>query len=180
MSSVTSAVNDCNQPHIVWNDRGSIFLSKLVDTLWSKPALQISDTSLHNCINPDIVAENDSTVWVCYQNDGDIYVTRTTVPLGVAGNTNNEYRIAKPFSLKSWPNPARNVVHFSYTLPSKRNSSVSIYDVAGRLVKTLDSSGNQADWNCADLAGRRVASGVYFARLKSGGQETIQRISIIK
>lgn len=181
MSSVTSAVNDCNQPHIVWNDRGSIYLSKLIDTLWSKPAIQISDTSLHNCINPDIVAANDSMVWVCYQNDGDIYVTRTSIPLGVSEKPT--VQIPNPqskISLKSWPNPANNVIHFSYTLPAKRNSSVSIYDIAGRLIRTLDISGNQTDWNCADQSGRRAASGVYFARLKSGGQETIQRISIIK
>ncbi|MCU0607230.1 MAG: hypothetical protein MUF78_07390 [Candidatus Edwardsbacteria bacterium] len=120
------------KPLLAWSDSHSVFLNTYFDTIWSQPPVRISDTSLHNCINPDIVAENDSTVWVCYQNDGDIYVTRTTVPLGVAGNPNTEYRIPKPITLKAWPNPARNVVHFSYTLPAKRNSAVSIYDVAGR------------------------------------------------
>ncbi|MDI6739550.1 MAG: hypothetical protein QME74_04210 [Candidatus Edwardsbacteria bacterium] len=80
-------------PTLAWSDSHSIFLNTYYDTIWSQPPLRISDTALHNCINPDIVAENDSTVWVCYQNDGEIYVTRTSLPLGVAGNPNIEYRI---------------------------------------------------------------------------------------
>ncbi|MRR09569.1 hypothetical protein EG831_05760 [bacterium] len=55
-----------------------------------------------------------------------------------------------------------------------------MYDIAGRLVGTSDISGNQVNWNCADRSGRKVASGVYFTRFTSDGQETIRRISIIK
>jgi hypothetical protein len=169
------------RPTLAWSDSHSIFLNTYYDTMWSRPPVRISDETLANCINPDIVAENDSTVWVCYQNDGDIYVTRTSVPLGVSEKPITQIQNPQPKkSLKSWPNPASNVIHFACTLPVKRNSSVSIYDIAGRLVKNLEIRGDQINWNCADNAGRRVASGVYFARLQSGGQETIQRISIIK
>jgi hypothetical protein len=169
------------RPTVAWSDSHSIFLNAYYDTIWSHPPVRISDTSLHNCINPDIAAENDSTVWVCYQNDGDIYVTRTSVPLGVSEKPPAQIpnRRSK-ISFKSWPNPASNAVHFACTLPNILNSSVSVYDIAGRLVRTLDISGDQVAWNCADNAGYKVSSGVYFARLKSGGQEIIQRISIIK
>ena len=177
----SGAVAPMTHPTLVWSDGNNIYLHTYYDSLWSAPPKRINPVGIDSCINPDIDFDRDSTVWVSYESQGRIYVTRTSVPLGVSEKTTVQIQNPKSkISLKSWPNPARNVVHFSYTLPSKRNSSVSVYDIAGRLVKTLDISGNQADWDCADNAGRKVASGVYFARLKSGGQETIQRISIIK
>jgi hypothetical protein len=119
-----AVITSLSRPTVAWSDSHSVFLNTFYDTAWSHPPVRISDTALHNCINPDIVAENDSTVWVCYQNDGDIYVTRSSVPLGVTGKPNTEYRISRPISLKSWPNPANNVIHFPYSLFDKRNSSV--------------------------------------------------------
>jgi hypothetical protein len=176
----SASITKFGRPTLAWSDSHSVFLNTYYDTIWSHPPVRISDTSLHNCINPDIVAENDSTVWVCYQNDGDIYVTRTTVPLGVTGSANNGERRPRTISLKAWPNPASNVIHFLYNLPNTRNSSVSIYDITGRLVKNIEVKDNQIHWNCADNAGRRVASGVYFARLRSDGLETIRKISVIR
>ncbi|HTY07538.1 MAG TPA: T9SS type A sorting domain-containing protein, partial [Candidatus Edwardsbacteria bacterium] len=104
-----------------------------------------------------------------------------TIPLGVSGKRTDQQSTARiKISFKAWPNPASNVIHFACNLPNTQNSSVSIYDIAGRLVKTLAISDHQINWDCADCMGRKVASGVYFARLNSAGQETIKRISIIK
>ena len=54
------------------------------------------------------------------------------------------------------------------TLPARSLSSVRVYDVAGRLVRTLvegnlDAGPHEIVWDGTDDAGRRVASGVYFA-----------------
>lgn len=75
------SIDGASCPALAWSDGNSIFLNAYYDTIWSHPPARISDTSLHNCINPDIVAENDSTVWVCYQNDGEIYATVARRPL---------------------------------------------------------------------------------------------------
>jgi flagellar hook assembly protein FlgD len=50
---------------------------------------------------------------------------------------------------------------------------LAIYDAAGRLVRelvdeVLPAGQHQAYWDNRDANGRRVASGVYFAHLRSG------------
>lgn len=175
MSSVTGAVNDRYQPHFVWNDRGAIYVSKLIGTLWSKPQIQISDTSLHDCINPDIVAENDSIVWVCYQNEGDIYVTRTTIPTGVAGKPEQPTKKI-PVTLAAYPNPSRGVVRFERRESINSIHTISIYDVSGRRVTSLDGD----VWDGRDQGGRPAAPGVYFARMRSGTQTSTIKLTIIK
>lgn len=60
-----------------------------------------------------------------------------------------------------------------------------IYDVAGRLVRTLADGAHPAGrhevvWNGTDHAGRRVAAGVYFARLDSGGIHVQRSITVLR
>ena len=69
------------------------------------------------------------------------------------------------------PNPGTDRVQVSYSLPMPSQIKLSVYDLAGQLVRTL-ASGNQpagerkVTWNRLDGAGRKVASGVYFVRLE--------------
>ena len=58
---------------------------------------------------------------------------------------------------------------------------VGVYNVAGRLVKTL-AAGSQAagtytvTWNGSDAAGVRMAPGVYFLKSKVGSDQTVSRL----
>jgi len=72
------------------------------------------------------------------------------------------------------PNPFRPSTSISYELGSFGPVSLEIYDVNGRLVRTLVDSDQQAtahtiEWNGTDDAGHAVASGVYFYRLEAPG-----------
>ena len=71
-----------------------------------------------------------------------------------------------------YPNPFNLQATIRYTLPSTSHVHLAIYDMTGRLVKTLVDSveiaGPRAvEWNGKTGQGEIVASGVYFARLKS-------------
>jgi len=72
------------------------------------------------------------------------------------------------------PNPFNPVTAVSYELPSERDVRIDVYNIAGRLVKTLvdrrvDAGYHRAVWDGTDERGRRVASGVYMYRMKAGG-----------
>jgi endoglucanase len=73
------------------------------------------------------------------------------------------------FSLhQNYPNPFNPTTHISYTLPSKMDVSLKVFDVLGREVETLfhelKSAGSyEINWNAA-----RLTSGVYFYRLQAG------------
>ena len=72
-----------------------------------------------------------------------------------------------------------------FTLARRARASVDIFDVAGRLVKTVfDGVGqvgwNEAEWNGKDGSEGRVASGVYFYRLQAEGKTFSSKIVVLR
>jgi hypothetical protein len=71
------------------------------------------------------------------------------------------------------PNPARETSSLSFELARGGDVRLAIYDAAGRLVRNLlvaplPPGEHRADWDGRDASGRRVASGIYFAKLACG------------
>ncbi len=64
--------------------------------------------------------------------------------------------------------------------------SLNIYDVAGKLVRTLiaaDSRGagsHEVQWQGRDEAGQVVAAGIYFYRLEAGAYSDTRRMTLVK
>ena len=84
-----------------------------------------------------------------------------------------------------WPNPFNPTVTIDYDLAAPGLVSVSIYDVAGRLVQTLvnetkQSGPHRATWNGIDRRGNRAASGVYLVVLRAGGRTDHTKITLLK
>lgn len=84
------------------------------------------------------------------------------------------------------PNPFNPQTTISYDIPaSGGNVSISIYDVAGRLVRELVSEHRGAgtwsvQWNGDDAHGGRVASGVYFYRMRAGSFVDTRKMVLLK
>ena len=84
------------------------------------------------------------------------------------------------------PNPFTDGTEIAYSVPlSAGTTSLSIYDVSGRLVTTLvDGVATLGDavtyWDGTDTDGRRVASGVYFARLVAGDRTATRRVVLLR
>ncbi len=93
---------------------------------------------------------------------------------------------ATPFSLlESVPNPATATSTIRYRLSAAGPVSLRIYDVGGRLVRTLvdgrqPAAEHRLQWNGRDDAGRLVPSGVYFYRLEAGGRSAAERLVLIR
>jgi len=90
-------------------------------------------------------------------------------------------------SVTNWPNPfnPRTVIGFEIGVTGPVH--LAIYDLAGALVRTLlnDEIRNaeivhEAVWNGMDDAGKRVPTGVYFYRLKTGGASAVGRMILLK
>jgi hypothetical protein len=84
------------------------------------------------------------------------------------------------------PNPfnPRTVIGFSLDRPGAVR--LRIFDVAGRLVRTLHhgqvlpAGAHEATWEGRDDAGHPVAAGVYHCRLETGGQAASRRLTMLK
>lgn len=70
-----------------------------------------------------------------------------------------------------FPNPFASRTTFAYALPRSGRVQLEIYDVAGRLIRTLVDGNETAGrkrvaWDSQDSSGRRSSNGIYFYRLR--------------
>ncbi|MFH1844214.1 MAG: T9SS type A sorting domain-containing protein, partial [bacterium] len=90
------------------------------------------------------------------------------------------------FALRNnYPNPFNPLTNIEFDLPKAGQVSLFIYDVSGRLVKTLINEALPAakhlvQWDGTDGSSRRVASGVYYYRLDTGNDAATKRMMLVK
>ena len=80
---------------------------------------------------------------------------------------------APDFLEQNYPNPFNPATTIGFSVSNPGHVSLKVYDVSGRLVRTLvncrmDAGRHTERWNGLDDNGRAVASGIYFFRMSSG------------
>ncbi len=83
------------------------------------------------------------------------------------------------------PNPFRGSTRVDYHLPVSDMVYLEVFDLNGRRVRTLVDERQPAGdyrmtWDGTDDAGRSVAGGIYFIRLRSGVQSKVQRAVMLR
>lgn len=92
---------------------------------------------------------------------------------------------AGAFSTGLYPNPFNPVTNIQWNLPRSGHLSVQVYDLHGRLVRTLvdevtAEGPGQVQWDGRGEGGRAKAAGVYFYRVRSGDETQVGKMSLIK
>jgi hypothetical protein len=90
--------------------------------------------------------------------------------------------------MQNAPNPFAGGTSIRFSLPTSSRVDLRVFDVRGRLVKTLAASGSGAfapgihtvQWDGRDDYGRRVASGVYFYKLQAGGRMATRKMVMLR
>ncbi len=85
----------------------------------------------------------------------------------------------------AYPNPFNPQTTIAFTLAATEFTEVVIYDVQGSKVRTLVTETREAGrhevvWNGTDDRGQRVASGVFFARMKAGQSVDLRKLVLVK
>ena len=98
--------------------------------------------------------------------------------------------IPTAFSLaQNHPNPFNPSTTISYNVEQSGYVSLKIYDVMGRLVRTLvdnkyisagHQTGYNATWNGLDDRGHKAAAGLYIYRLQSGTMSMTNKMILLK
>ena len=98
-----------------------------------------------------------------------------SMPVGVAQNEPGQLRLSTPV-----PNPSRGSASLALELAPSLAARVAVYDVQGRLVRTLldgAAAGSRTlMWDGRDAIGQRAGAGVYFVRASAGGVARVQRL----
>ncbi|MGD8412943.1 MAG: GEVED domain-containing protein, partial [Candidatus Latescibacterota bacterium] len=83
------------------------------------------------------------------------------------------------------PNPFNPQTTLSFSLPTASHVKLAVYDVSGRLVKTLVDENrtpgvHHVVWDGRDAKQRQVASGVYFYSIEAGSFTETKRMVLVK
>ncbi|MBK8166981.1 MAG: S8 family serine peptidase [bacterium] len=86
---------------------------------------------------------------------------------------------------QNFPNPFNPQTTIRFALPAAARTTVSVFDLAGRHVRTLVDGDlaaqvHQVTWTGDDEGGRPVAAGVYFYEVKGGGHRAVGRMALVK
>lgn len=93
--------------------------------------------------------------------------------------------IAAPVLLRARPNPFVAQTEIAFVLPTDARAELNIFDVHGRLVRSLVQGPQQAgthriSWDGADGRGKMARSGIYFAKLSVGAMIRTERILLLR
>ena len=93
---------------------------------------------------------------------------------------------AEPGALLAWsgPNPTRHDSVIEFRLPSSGPAAVTIYDAAGRRIRTLangwfPAGTHSARWDRTTDRGDRARAGVYFYEVRAGGPHVVQKLILL-
>jgi endonuclease I len=84
------------------------------------------------------------------------------------------------------PSPFQSHTTLAYDLARSGAVTLRLYDVGGRLVRTLvpgvaqDAGPHSLEWDGRDDAGAAAATGLYFVRLEAGSERDVQRLVRIR
>ena len=99
----------------------------------------------------------------------------------------NANEVPDAFALhQCYPNPFNPSTTIRFDLAVASEVDLLIFDTKGRIVRTLrrgvreEAGRKETTWNGLDDFGRRVASGIYFCRLRAGAYSEIRRMALMK
>ena len=151
------------------------------------PASQSLDITVHfdtNGLTPD---STYTTSILIYNNIIDSLVTIPVIlHTGPVGVEDEPPQVPRVFALsQNYPNPVCRSTSISYQLPKKCEVSLKLYDVRGRFVRQLTDGVQKlgyhsVDWNTCDNNGKKLASGIYFYRLKAGKYIETKKLILLR
>jgi hypothetical protein len=85
----------------------------------------------------------------------------------------------------AWPNPGREGTQARFTLVEPARVELQVYDVRGRVVRTLvdgirGAGDHVVTWHGLDDSGARVSSGTYFLKFSNGSEVRTERVTRIR
>jgi hypothetical protein len=84
-----------------------------------------------------------------------------------------------------FPNPSLGESRLGFSLPTAQEAHLAVFDVQGRLLRTLidgtEPAGRQvAVWDGRGSDGHRFGSGVYFYRFRSKSGDAVRRVVLAR
>jgi len=193
----------CNSEMMVCNEQGIILLAEMNDS--ATQFKEIGDQLLTEVaeINHDYIISDYSvavhttghdSLLVIYSKNanqtdwGSFYFSKGSIDgFTPADNhvvpSESDFRIYPlPFTIGE---SERTALTIKYSLPESTHLEISVFNLKGQKVTTLindftERGENYLSWNCLNNQGKKVASGVYLFKMKSGQKSIIKKALLLK
>ena len=141
--------------------------------------------ALDPIVEPDSITALTLNIWPIYHEyamksinydvfhiDGVLNVIEPIIP--------TEYAL-----FHNYPNPFNSITRLRYYIPEEINVKITIYDIMGKVVKTLINSSQNSGyksirWNATDNKGQPVGAGVYLYRIETGQFRQTKKMILLK
>jgi len=105
-------------------------------------------------------------------------VTLDVTTNGIGGGSVN---LPAEFGISAiYPNPFNTVAVTRYELRGASKMNLSLYDISGRLVQTIDQGWQGAGEHRATINGEWLSSGVYLLKLAAGNGMAVRKVVCVK
>jgi len=86
---------------------------------------------------------------------------------------------------QNYPNPFNPSTEIRFSLPKAADVKLEVYDITGRMVKTLvnenlSAGSHRVNWNASGENGQKVSSGVYLYRITAGEFVSAKKMVLLK
>jgi hypothetical protein len=94
--------------------------------------------------------------------------------------------LPRRFEVKhAYPNPFNPTVSLTYAIPRANRVEIRVFDINGRLIRTLVDAQQKAGWYTVEWDGRNelgkgVSSGMYIVRVQAGFDSHTQKVLLLK
>lgn len=158
--------------------------ANLVDTAWVLQEIDISGVAADSdSVQLRFTLHSDTNVNFGGWNLDDVQVTG--LGLGSATSLGGPLVVDRIVLHPNYPNPHQLATQFRFEIPAPGRVEFSIYDVRGRLVRTLLSEPLNAGehsliWDGRVNGGAKASAGVYFYRVSGPGGVQTRKMSVLR
>ena len=198
LSGDPAAYNYWSPPADVWQDQlpvSDLLHHKymIIDSSWPDKDPTVV-TGSHNWSNAANTVNDENTLIIHSPTVANIYLQEFAARYHQAGGSGNLLVSvgetpgvpAPNVALETYPNPFNPTLNVRYLLGSPAMVSLRVFDVSGRLVKTLQENHSELPgfhsipWDGKDSSGKNLGSGVYIVRLEAGKAVTSDKVVLLK
>ncbi|MEO0161258.1 MAG: T9SS type A sorting domain-containing protein [candidate division WOR-3 bacterium] len=146
---------------------------------WTTP-VQFGDYQPPNNIKPAIEYLGNDIYGCIYVSYSPIYGAAYFDRNDWAGIAENEIYSAKSDKIKISPNPSNGITNISFSIKKTGNVKLSLYDISGRLVRTIVNERKHAGAHAITLNGKELADGIYLVKMETPEGTLTKTIAIIQ
>jgi hypothetical protein len=182
---------DINEIRLNWNP--PTWGGQLRDPNGSDPLDGLTGYKIYRLGSGQIAQTSDTFFVYNPPGIGSYNMWITSVYDGGESDTSNHYRVIvtpvddreigipdRLYLSQNYPNPFNPTTTIAFGLPSAGDVTLEVFDVQGRIVRTLTHGILQAGNYRVEFDGNRIGSGVYFYRLRASGETLLGKMMLIR